>query len=137
MSFLAIARNDIMNKMKKYTIIIIALSLCAFQNPKTLKGTWEFVGGIYNGKKEGATTDYSLQRKYNATHYEAFVVEKGTKPEKFEAGDYAMKNDTLTDIETYSKQQSDITNTPIHYRYSVKNDTLTIKGKLPSGMQVE
>jgi hypothetical protein len=123
--------------MKKSIIIIFSLALSAFQNPKTLKGTWEFVGGIYNGKKEGATTDYSLQRKYNATHYEAFLVEKGSKSEKFEAGDYVMKNDTLTDMETYCKQLSDITNIPIHYWYSVKNDTLTIKGKLPSGMQVE
>jgi hypothetical protein len=72
--------------MKKYSIIFIILILCSFNNPTTLKGTWEFVGGIYNGKKEGATTEYALHRKYSATNYEAFVVEKGYKPEKYEAG---------------------------------------------------
>ena len=123
--------------MKKYTLIIIALTLCAFQSHPTLKGTWEFAGGIYNGKKEGATAGYALQRKYNALHYEAFVIEKGSKPEKYEAGDYSIKNDTLTDVETYSKQHSDITNIPIRYRYTIKNNILTIQARLPSGMQVE
>jgi hypothetical protein len=123
--------------MKKYTICLIALALCAFQNPTTLKGTWKFVGGIYNGKKEGGTTEYTLQRKYDAKHYEAFIIEKGYKPEKYETGDYILKGDTCVDTETFSKQQSGITNIPVPYLYSVRNDTLTIKGKLPTGMQVE
>jgi len=123
--------------MIKYCTLFIAIIFFSFQSPKTLKGTWEFVGGIYNGKREGATKEYSLHRKYTATNYEAFVIEKGYKPEKYETGNYALKGDTCVDTETYSKQHSDITNIPIHYLFTVRNDTLILKGKLPTGMQVE
>ena len=123
--------------MKKNFILFVALILCSFHNPTTLKGTWEFVGGIYNGKKEGAPTDYALQRKYNASQYEAFVIEKGSKPEKFETGDYVLNGDTCVDTETFCSQPSKITNIPIHYLYTLKNDTLTLKAKIPTGMQVE
>jgi hypothetical protein len=123
--------------MKKNFILFVALILCSFYNPTTLKGTWEFVGGIYNGKKEGAPTDYALQRKYNASQYEAFVIEKGSKPEKFETGDYVLNGDTCVDTETFCSQPSKITNIPIHYLYTLKNDTLTLKAKIPTGMQVE
>ena len=124
--------------MKNTFIAFALLLLCASQNPPTtLKGTWEFVGGIYNGKKEGAPTDYALQRKYNAGHYEAFLIEKGSKPEKFETGDYVLNGDTCVDTETFCSQPSKITNIPIHYLYTLKNDTLTLKAKIPTGMQVE
>ena len=123
--------------MKKYSIVFIILILCSFNSPTTLKGTWEFVGGIYNGKKEGAPTEYALHRKYAATNYEAFVVEKGYKPEKYETGNYTLNGDTCIDMETFCSQPSKITNIPIHYLFTIKNDTLTFKGTLPTGMQVE
>ena len=122
---------------KKIGILFITLVLSSFQQPPTLKGTWQFVGGIYNGKKEGATTGYALHRKYDATHYEAFATEKGYKPEKYETGNYVLKGDTCIDKETFCSQPSKITNIPIHYLYNIRNDTLTLKGTLPTGMRVE
>jgi len=103
----------------------------------SLRGNWELVGGIYNGKKEGAPTAYALHRKYNENSYEAFAIEKGYEPEKFETGTYVLNGDTCVDTETFCTQPSKITNIPIHYLYTIKNDTLTLKGTLPTGMQVE
>jgi hypothetical protein len=122
---------------KILSCLFLTLLLCSFQPAPSLKGTWEFVGGIYNGKKEGAPTEYSLQRKYNTTNYQAFAIEKGYKTQKYEAGNYVFKGDTCVDTETFSAQPSKITNIPIHYIYTLKNDTLTLKGTLPTGMQVE
>jgi hypothetical protein len=126
--------NSIYRPIALGMVYIIASS---FQPVRSLKGTWEFAGGIYNGKKEGAPTEYSLQKKYKSGHYEAFTVEKDSVPEKYEAGDYTIKGDTCIDTETFCSQPSKITNIPIHYFFTVKNDTLTLKGTLPTGMQVE
>ena len=127
--------------MRKYIlypgVVVVISSIFSFQSTPVLKGTWKFVGGIYNGKKEGAPTEYSLQRKYNTSSYEAFAIEKGYKTQKYEAGNYVFKGDTCVDTETFSAQPSKITNIPIHYIYTLKNDTLTLKGTLPTGMRVE
>lgn len=123
--------------MKTLSFVFIASLLSSFQAPKSLKGTWEFAGGIYNGKKEGAPKGYSLHRKYDATHYEAFAIEKGYKTEKYESGTYVLNGDSCIDKETFCSQPSKITNIPIHYLYTIKNDTLTLCGKLPTGMVVK
>jgi hypothetical protein len=125
---------------KVFVISLFGLSLTAFssyQFAPTLRGTWQFAGGIYNGKREGATKGYTLQRTYNSAHYEAFLLEKGHKAEKYEAGNYRLKGDTCIDTETYSVQTSKITHVPIHYLYSLRHDTLTLKATLPTGMRVE
>lgn len=122
--------------MKQISVIIIGL-LATFQPRVSLKGAWDFAGGIYNGKKEGAPTGYTLQRKYTGAGYQAFVLEKGYKDQKYEAGTYVFKGDTCVDTETFSSEESKILNIPIHYLYTIKNDTLTLKGTLPTGMRVE
>jgi len=127
--------------MRKYIlylgVVVVISGIFSFQSPPVLKGTWKFVGGIYNGKKEGAPTEYSLQRKYTISGYEAFAIEKGYKTQKYEAGTYVFKGDTCVDTETFSAQPSKITNIPIHYIYTLRHDTLTLKGTLPTGMRVE
>jgi len=127
-----------MKEFNKYFVaVLFIVTGSSFQPALSLKGTWQFVGGIYNGKKEGAPTEYALQRKYTPGHYEAFALEKGYKTQKYEAGNYVFKGDTCVDTETFSSQPSKITNIPIHYIYTLKHDTLTLRAKLPTGMQVE
>src|SRR5215469_8721470 len=123
--------------MLNFLVFPLSVFIAFFQTAPTLKGTWEFAGGIYNGKKEGAPTEYKLQRKYTATGYEAFALQKGYKTEKYETGTYVFKGDTCVDTETFCSQPSKIANIPIHYIYTLKNDTLTLKGTLPTGMRVE
>src|SRR5258708_4975430 len=117
------------------TLIIPVIT--AFQSAPSIKGTWQFAGDISHGKKEGAPKEYALQKKYSTGHYEAFLIEKGSKPEKYETGDYVLKGDTCIDTETFCSQPSKITHIPIHYIFTIKKDTLTIKGVLPNGTRVE
>jgi hypothetical protein len=125
------------NILKFTALCFLFVVVTAFQPAPTLTGTWQYVGGIYNGKKEGPPAKYMLQRKYNALHHDAFVLEKGYPPTKYETGNYTLKGDTCTDTQTWCSQPSKITNIPIHYFYTLKNDTVTFKATLPTGMKVE
>jgi hypothetical protein len=117
--------------------LLIILTCCSFiQAVNPLKGTWVFKGGIYNGKKEGAPTEYSLQRKYTANNFDAFLLEKGVKPEKYQSGKYRLKSDSCFETETYSAQPSKLTGITLKYRYSIRKDTLIFQGILPTGMVV-
>ena len=124
--------------MKKVaSAILVVIIASAFSGNKTLKGTWEYLGGIYNGKKDGAPAEYTMQRQYDNAHFNAFALQKGYKPEKYEAGDYILKGDTCIETETFSSQPSKLKNIPVHYRYKIRHDSLIFSGKLPSGMVVE
>ena len=127
--------------MKKINIFILSflsfVLVSSFTMIATLKGTWQFVGGIYNGKKEGAPVGYTLQRKYDDSHFEAFVIDSTNNPEKYEAGNYVLKGDTCIETEIFSSQPSKLTGVPVSYLYSIHNDTLTLMATLPSGMVTE
>jgi hypothetical protein len=124
--------------LNKATILgLLFLALTSFQNTDTLKGTWEYVGDIYHGKKEGAPVKYTLQRKYSEAHFEAYAIEKGYLPEMYETGDYLLKADTCLETQTFSTQESRTLNITVHYHYKISNDTLTLKGILPDGEPVE
>lgn len=116
---------------------LILLLIYSFTGKETLKGVWDFAGGIYNGKKEGAPVGYILQRKYTNHNYEAFAIDSGGKPEKYEAGNYVLKGDTCIETETYSSQPSKLKDISVSYWYSIHHDTLTLKATLPSGMVIE
>ncbi|QJD98096.1 hypothetical protein HH214_20560 [Mucilaginibacter robiniae] len=116
--------------------LVAATFLLAFAPKSNLKGTWIYAGGYYNGKLDSAPTDYQLQRKYTASSFEAFVVEQGSKPEKFQAGDYTLTTDSCLETETYNAQSTKLTGVTLHYHYEFRNDTLFLKGHLPSGMDV-
>lgn len=125
-----------MNIIKTYKICglaLLGLILVSFQQISTLKGTWEYCGDIFNGKTEGAPTEYRLQRKYTKTDFESFLLEKGQKPQKYEAGNYSLNADTCLETQTFSAQESKLTGVTVHYTYTVRNDTLTLTGTLPSG----
>ncbi len=117
--------------------ILLIIIASAFSGGKTLAGKWEYLGGVYNGKKEGPPAEYTLERRYDGAHYNAFALQKGYKPEKYEAGNYTLKGDTCIEIETFSSQPSKLKNIPVHYRYKIRHDSLIFSGTLPSGMIVE
>ncbi|HVS91743.1 MAG TPA: hypothetical protein VHE59_06910 [Mucilaginibacter sp.] len=124
-----------MRRIVPFVLLIIVTS--AFSGEKGLKGAWIYVGGIYNGKQEGAPNGYSLERKYKSDTFEAFGVEEGVKPQKYEAGTYQLKDDTCIEIQTYSSEPSKLLNIPVRYVYEIRNDSLILKGTLPTGMVVE
>ncbi|OKS86322.1 hypothetical protein [Mucilaginibacter polytrichastri] len=124
--------------MKKLFIpISILIILCSWSAPKTLKGTWQFAGGIYNGKRDTASTDYKLQRQYDKAHFNAFIIEPNEKPIKYQGGDYVTQADTCFETETFTTQPSTLTGKTIHYHMQLRNDTLVLSGKLPKGLMVE
>jgi hypothetical protein len=124
--------------MKKIGLSVsIILVLSSFYQSTMLTGTWEYAGDIFNGKKEGAPTEYTLQRKYDSSHFEAWVLEKGYDADKYETGDYTLKGDSCLEIQTWCSQPTKLLNITVHYHYSISNDTLTLKGVLPNGSLVE
>ena len=124
--------------MRKAALLILSVAmLSSFQQPKTLKGTWQFCGGFFNGKPNAAPKGYTLQRKYTATNYEAFLLEKGEKPYKYEAGDYKLLADTCLETQTFSAQPSQLKNITVHFAYTMRHDTLVLKAKLPNGFVEE
>src|SRR5476651_164692 len=129
--------RNIFAKAKILLISTLAIFLLSFQTAPTLKGTWIFQGGIYNGKKEGAPKEYTLQRKYIESKFDAFVLEKGQKTQKYQSGNYQLKKDTCLETETFSAQPSKMTGKTMRYHYLIRRDTLVLQGTLPTGMVVE
>lgn len=124
--------------MKKIaTALVIILWFSFFDRATTLKGTWEFKGGIYSGKKEGAPKDYTLRRIYDADKFNAYLIEKGEQPKKYQTGNYQLRADTCMETETYSAQPSQLTGKHVKYLYTIHVDTLILQGTLPGGMLVQ
>ncbi|MCJ8211125.1 hypothetical protein MUY27_15505 [Mucilaginibacter sp. RS28] len=123
--------------MKKLLFVIPLLFLfTSFVKLHTLKGTWKYAGGYYNGHKESAPKGYQLQRKYTDTSFTAYIIEKDTLPEKYQAGRYKLKADSCMETETFNAQSAKLTGITLHYHYVFHHDTLYLKGRLPSGMYV-
>ena len=116
---------------------LILLMACNSSN-SSLKGKWQYAGGITNGKAEGATKGYQLQRTYTDNNFEAYMLEEGVEPERYQAGDYTIKGDSCIETETFNMQPSQLTGVAVHYQYKLKGDTLILKGTLPTNkVQVE
>lgn len=122
--------------IKPLILIVVTLSLLSFARVKTLKGTWKYVGGYYNGRKEEAPKGYDLQREYTDTTFAAYMVEKGSAPEKYQTGKYELRADTCFETETWNVQSKKLTGVVLQYHYIFRHDTLYLKGRLPSGMYV-
>jgi hypothetical protein len=122
---------------KAISLILLVVVLTSFQHPKTLKGTWQFCGGYLNGKFNPSPKGYLMQRKYTASNYEALMLEKGEKPYKYESGNYTMIGDTCLETQTFSALPSQLVNIPVRYAYTMRKDTLILKGKLPNGFITE
>jgi len=120
--------------MKKLLFLLaIAIVFSSFNTQATLKGTWEFRGGVYNGKPDGAPKEYKLQRIYTSSTYDAYLLEKGEKTQKYEGGKYLLKGDTCLETQTFSAQPSKLKGVTIHYLYHIQHDTLVLQTTLPNG----
>lgn len=118
--------------------MLTALTTSAQNNKSSLKGTWQFAGGVYNGKTDTASTAYTMQRVYSDIDFNAFASEKGYKTERYEAGRYILKGDTCFETQTFSSRPSQLLDKTMVYTYQVKNNNeLILSGTLPSGMVVE
>src|ERR1700743_394169 len=106
-----------MKKILSAALVIAALS--SFYQTKNLTGTWNYAGDIFNGKKEAAPTEYTLQRKYTDTGFTATVLEKGYDPEKYETGRYSLNADSCLETQTWCSQPSALLNIPVHYHYRI------------------
>ena len=115
---------------------LLAVHAFAFPSPR-IKGKWRFAGGIYNGKSEGSTEGYQLQRVYTDKVFNAYILATGSKPEKYQSGKYSVLGSNYTETETYSMQPSKLINKTVKYQIAMRKDTMILKGTLPTGMQVE
>ncbi|MDB5032479.1 MAG: hypothetical protein JWP71_3200 [Mucilaginibacter sp.] len=117
--------------------LLAMLVLSSSQQDNTLKGTWEYRGGKINNKISPAPKGYSQQRKYTDKAFEAYLLEKGEKPVKYEAGNYSLKGDTCLETQTYCLQSQEMVGVVVRYAYRVKDDTLFLNATLPNGARVE
>ncbi|MEO8795610.1 MAG: lipocalin family protein [Daejeonella sp.] len=115
--------------------IIILIQISCSSN--TLKGTWQYDGGIYDGKIQKASEDFKMQRTYTANQYEAYMIEGEDQPEKYASGTYEIKGDDLLLTGEYSRQPSQLVGKTISYKFNIEKQKLTLKGTLPNGMNIE
>ncbi|MBW4891913.1 hypothetical protein KXQ82_19470 [Mucilaginibacter sp. HMF5004] len=123
-------------KLKRLFLLLTCFALASF-NVSTLKGTYIFQGGTYNGKAEGAPKEYTLQRNYTDKGFTAYAYQKGMKTEKYEAGNYTLKADSCFETSTFSSQPTTMLGKTVRYNYKIKNNELILSGTLPTGMVVE
>lgn len=125
------------NLLIRSTLAGLCLTLIAGCSVNQLKGTWQYDGGIYNGKEQKASPEFQMQRIYSADTYEAFVLEGDAKPELYNSGVYEIKGDSLRITSKFSSQPSQNTDVTISYKFKIDKDRLTTNGVLPNGMVVE
>ncbi|MCC8426040.1 hypothetical protein [Mucilaginibacter sp. UR6-11] len=123
--------------MKKLLALFIVTIILSFKSDASLQGTWQYCGGKFNNKLSPPPAGYQQLRKYTDKTFEAFLLEDGEKDVKYESGTYALTADSCTETQTYSLQESKLLNVPMHYRYTMQNDTLILKGTLPGGALIE
>ncbi len=115
-------------------LYLIIITGCA---SSPLIGTWQYDGGIYNGKAQNASPDFKMHRTYTSDAYEAVLLEDGSEPELYNSGVYEVKGDSVFLTSKYSKQPSQNTDIKIGYKFRVEDQKMTTNGVLPNGMVVE
>ena len=124
------------NKISYTVVVLMAVVLGSCQSD-ALKGTWQYNGGIYNGRSQEASADFKMQRTYSGGTYESHVIEGDTAPELYNSGVYELRNDSLLITSKFSSQPSQTTDITIPYQYRIEGDKMTTNGVLPNGMVVE
>ncbi|SDM57408.1 hypothetical protein SAMN05421813_11612 [Daejeonella rubra] len=117
-----------------FLFCLIFISSCT---TSPIKGTWQYDGGLYNGREQKASPDFQMQRTYTGNTFEAFMIEGSVQPELYSSGIYEIKGDTLLITSKFSSRPSQNTDVMITYKFAIDKDKLTINGVLPNGMIVE
>ena len=126
-----------MKSILKLTTILFSIILISSCTKNPIIGTWQYDGGLYNGREQKASIDFLMQRTYTGNTFEAFLIEGTAKPELYSSGIYVIKSDTLLITSKFSSRPSQNTDLTISYNYVIDQNNLTIKGVLPNGMIVE
>jgi hypothetical protein len=113
---------------------MIILSSCS---NSLIKGTWQYDGGIYNGRSQKASSDFQMKRKYAANSYEAYMLVDNNPPDLYNSGIYEIKRDSLFITSTFSSRLSQNTDATFAFKYTIFQGRLTLNGILPNGMIVE
>ncbi|RFZ84723.1 hypothetical protein DYU05_03705 [Mucilaginibacter terrenus] len=122
--------------IKRLSLVFVIFFSLSFTTIKSFKGTYEYAGGIYNGKPEKASTEYKLLRVYGKADYQGTFIAPGEDTIIYEKGDYKLLPDTCLETQTFSSQPSKWLNTTLRYQYKISHDTLAFSGKLPNGTTV-
>ena len=115
-------------------MFLVLISSCS---TSPLKGTWQYDGGMYNGRPQKASIEFQMQRIYASDTYEAFMLEGNNPPVLYNSGIYLIKGDSVLITSKFSSRPSQNTDVTIVYKFAVDKDKLTINGILPNGMIVE
>ena len=76
-----------------------------------IKGTWQYDGGVYNGRSQKASPEFQMKRKYSANSYEAYMLEGNNPPDLYNSGIYEIKGDTPHDTPYIMKFRVDFLGT--------------------------
>lgn len=126
-----------MKKKYKLPSILFCLILLSSCSKSSIKGTWQYDGGLYNGREQKASPDFQMQRTYTGNTFEAFMIEGTAKPELYSSGIYQIKGDILMITSKFSSRPSQNTDVMITYKFAIEQEKLTINGILPNGMVIE
>lgn len=126
-----------MKKKYKLPSILFCLILLSSCSTSPIKGTWQYDGGLYNGREQKASPDFQMQRTYTGNTFEAFMIEGTAKPELYSSGIYQIKGDILMITSKFSSRPSQNTDVMITYKFTIEQEKLTINGILPNGMVIE
>lgn len=121
-------------KINNYLFLTFLFLTACSSSP--MKGTWQYDGGVYNGKPRKAAEDFKMFRTYTWDSYEGHLIEGDIKT-RYTAGKYEIRKDSVYLTSTFSSQPSQLLNRTQAYEFKVEDSRLTIRGTLPNGMQVE
>lgn len=115
-------------------IYIVATS---FQSPGPLQGVWEYQGGKYNKQVVTAAKEFKLTKVYTASGYQVLATDHSGKIIKNEGGTFTVMNGILVETQTSGAATSSLKSKIMQYSFTIKNNKLTLKGRLTNKWPVE
>ncbi|QQL51079.1 hypothetical protein [Mucilaginibacter ginkgonis] len=120
-----------------FSLLTLATAAAYGFKVSTLKGTYKYAGSAINGKYEPNSEEFNMERRYDNGKFDAFVLEDGKQPFKYQSGKYKLKNDSCFETETFNAQSAVLTGKTLKYSFTFHQDTLILKGILPNGNAAE